>query len=368
MSCNWGGIEGHGLRCQPKPLPESPSQQLASQPTGAPAQDTDPTPTINELLGGACAGGPGASPGLRHLRPGFRKPTAKAWPPPIPASGGLPGLGWFAGCVAIASPLPSRPGIPVQSRPATHTRLRPSPLEASRSVPARARLDPQPIPPAMFRNGAMRAGGKAVPRPTPGLAWPRNQLSGRLPSSAQGLKAGVAFDPHQGMPTQRTDPLPEARTPQAPVGEHQHRRGLGNRWGQSVQQIQNGREPRSLLVSGQDVPGNGDGATSIEHAHYQGHHPITVESGVDSQSQLLSLPPGQQPTHQGGKTVGKYPAGWAQGEARVPAIIEPLPEVLAPRVPGTQGQQGGDHRVLAGATGQDGAVQPKSQAPAVVLA
>ena len=37
----------------------------------------------------------------------------------------------------------------------------------------------------------------------PGVAWPRNQLSGRLPSSAQGLKAGVAFDPH---------PLTEERT------------------------------------------------------------------------------------------------------------------------------------------------------------
>lgn len=82
--------------------------------------------------------------------------------------------------------------------------------------------------------------------------------------------------------------------------------------------------------------------------------------GINGQSQLVPSPPGQQPPEQGWETKLSFQLGMT-GRSLIPAIIKPLSEVLAQAVPPAHHQQGGDHRVLAGAVGQDSPLHPKGK-------
>ena len=165
MSCNWGGIGRPWLRCQPKPLPESPSQQVASQPTGAPAQDTDPTPTINELLGGRVQAARGQALGFGIFGPGSVSRHPKHGHRQYQPVAGYPV--WVGPLGVLPLPAHSLQGPESQFNPD------PQPIPGYAQVLWRQvgqyqpglGLIPQPIPPAMFRNGAMRAGGKRCPGP-----------------------------------------------------------------------------------------------------------------------------------------------------------------------------------------------------------
>ena len=171
------------LRCQPKPLPESPSQQLASQPTGAPAQDTDPTPTINELLGGRVQAARGQAPGFGIFGPGSVSRHPKHGHRQYQPVAGYPV--WVGPLGVLPLPAHSLQGPESQFNPD------PQPIPGYAQVLWRQVGQYQPglglilSPYHQQCSGTAQCGPAESGAPAhPGVAWPRNQLSGRLPSSA----------------------------------------------------------------------------------------------------------------------------------------------------------------------------------------
>ena len=121
-----------------------------------------------------------------------------------------------------------------------------------------------------------------------------------------------------------------------------------------------GIHPGAALGGLVDAPGHGDGATAVEDADDDGGGLITLESGVDGQSQSTGAPPGADPAQQGREAESYIQFGLA-GAGPVAAVVEPLPEILAEVVPAAPGREGGGDGVLTGAAGEDGPIDPQDQ-------
>ncbi len=209
------------------------------------------------------------------------------------------------------------------------------------------------------------AGALAVAEGLPGrdrvLPFTGHEAPGRPPRSGGRLEGHVAVVAHVGMPALTADGGPQIRALQAPVAEHAH--GHVRRHGrpQAVEQGAEVRHPGTGLATGPEAPGHGDGQTPVDDAHDQGHQRPALGRGVDGQRQLGALPPGQDPAQEGRETgprVQLHPAGGGP----VGPVMEPLPQVLARRVPAqTQAQQGSQHRVLATAAGHHRSPHPQGQ-------
>ena len=146
----------------------------------------------------------------------------------------------------------------------------------------------------------------------------------------------------------------------APVAEHDDSHFLGNGWGQFLEQFHRGVHPRAFLGGAADAPGYGDGATAVKNADDDGGSLIAFQRGIDGQGETFRTPPDEDPAEQWREAERYVQLGLA-GSGPVAAVIEPLPEVLAPAVPFAPGREGGGHRVLAGAAREDGPANPQRQ-------
>ena len=200
--------------------------------------------------------------------------------------------------------------------------------------------------------------GRAAP--DPGVARAGDQGTGHLSALTHRLEGDGVLGTQQGMPAQITDALPEPSTPQSPIRQDQDGHLRGERRPQLAQEAQDLRHPRSLLVRRHDVPGDRDGAASIEHADHQRDDLVAVEGRVDGEGDGRALPPGENPAHERHKAGDHVDLGLARGRL-IRAIVEPLPHGLTHGVDRPEDQQRGDDRVLAGAPGQDGPVDPECQ-------
>src|SRR4051794_5151941 len=195
--------------------------------------------------------------------------------------------------------------------------------------------------------------------PDPGLAGP-DQRPRRAALAAVGRDRGPPLDAEQRVPAEPADALPEARAPQAPVGQHRHRPARRHGRPQLAREAQDRPEPRAGHVARQDRPGDRDGAAAVEHAHHQRDHLLPVRGRVDRQRQLAPLPPAQHPAQQGRETTVDLDLRGAR-DGLVRPVQEPLPQPLAQGVVGRPRQERREHRRLAGAVRQHRAQHPQGQ-------
>jgi hypothetical protein len=276
-----------GLWFQPEALPKSALEQLARQPTASLAEDAGPTSMYPK--------------GVRR------------WPKQTPRRQSQVGGIFGSGTIGQYPEGGNRQHQPVAGYPlwiGTPGML-PLPAHSLESAEPQFNPDPQPIPTHSHiprrQVGQYQPGFLLVRAPDyqqgtttayfwlsesctlthPGIAGSRNQTGCRLPTASQGLKGSVAFDSHQGVPTQGCNPPPEAGTPQTSIGQYQHRHGLGNCWPQQLQQVHNRQYPRAFFIGRQDVPSHRNGVTPVEHTNHQSAYPVPVQSGVNGQAKWL---------------------------------------------------------------------------------
>ena len=214
---------------------------------------------------------------------------------------------------------------------------------------------------AAFGSGGAEGGAATDPR---GVGTGNEVLSGQ-PAASLGAEGDAFRIPHVGMPAPDHDRglalsaylLPQFRTGQAPVAQHDHGHFLWNRRGQFPQQFHYRVHPGAAL----DAPGHGNGATPVNHADDDGGGLVAFQSGVNRQGQPTGPPPGEHPPEQGRKAETHVQFGPA-GAGPVAAVVEPLPEILAEVVPSAPGRECGGHGVLAGAAGENGPTHPLDQA------
>ena len=135
-----------------------------------------------------------------------------------------------------------------------------------------------------------------------------------------------------------------------------------------------GNNPLSGLVAWQSPPGHWDGATSIDHTCHQAVGPVSLHCRVQRHRQLVRFPPFQhrpEPRSKARLHLQLPPAG----AGLVAPIVQPFPEILTQVIPlyphrkaATHHRKGGDHGVLATASGQDGPIHPKGESGELRLA
>ena len=103
------------------------------------------------------------------------------------------------------------------------------------------------------------------------------------------------------MPTLLSYLLPQLGAGDAPVAEHYYGLVVGNRWGKLPEQFHRGINPGAFLGGAVDAPGQGDGATAIDHADDDGGGPVALERGGDGQGETFGIPPGEHPASRGAK-------------------------------------------------------------------
>ena len=194
----------------------------------------------------------------------------------------------------------------------------------------------------------------------PPMARSWHQCAGGQTAAPKGLEGGIVLDPHERVPAQVTDAIPETGTPQSTIGQHQYRHALGDHRPQQCQEVHSRSYPRAGPITRQDMPCDWDGATAVEHADYHSAQPVTMGGRVNGQSQLIPTPPAQQPPKQRCKAKLYLQLGPAR-RGLIPTIVKPLSQILSQGLPSANSQQDGDHRVLAGAAGQDCPVHPKGK-------
>ena len=186
-------------------------------------------------------------------------------------------------------------------------------------------------------------------------------MLGGQPAASLGAEGDAFWIPHVGMPALSAYLLPQFRTGQAPVAEHDHGHFLGNRRGQFPQQFHYRVHPGAALGDAVDAPGHGNGATPVDHADDDGGGLVAFERGINGQGQATGTPPGKDPAEQRRKAETHVQFGLA-GAGPVATVVEPLPEILAQAVPVAPGGEGRRHGVLAGAASENGPADPQGQA------
>ena len=185
-------------------------------------------------------------------------------------------------------------------------------------------------------------------------------LGGQSPATL-GTEGDVFRVSDVGMPALRSDLTPQFGTGQAPVAQHYDGHLSRHCWRQGLQQLHCRVHPAPGTLGGQDAPGHGNGAASVEHADHDGGSVIPLQCRVNGQSQAVATPPGQHPFQQRGEAeahVQFRPAGTRP----VAAVVEPFPQVLAQAVPTAPGRERGGNGALAGAASEDGPANPQRQA------
>ena len=195
----------------------------------------------------------------------------------------------------------------------------------------------------------------------PCMSRPWYKSAGWHATASYRLKHRIAPDAHHRMPSLGTNLLPEPWRPQSSVGHHKHTHVFWDRRLKALKQARDGTYPGASCVGRQYMPSYRDGASSVQHTHHQGSEPIRMQGGIYSQSQLVCLPPGQQLSSQRGKTEADFQLSVA-GTGTLRAIIKPFSQSLAHRVPKTQTQKGSGNSVLAGASSDDGPIDPQHKA------
>ena len=104
------------------------------------------------------------------------------------------------------------------------------------------------------------------PAPDPPGTRSGNEGARRQPPAALGAEGDVFRIPDVGMPALSAYLVPQFRTGQAPVAQHNHSNLFRHRRGQCLQQFHCRVHPGTWLVGAQDAPGHGNGATPVDHA------------------------------------------------------------------------------------------------------
>ena len=209
---------------------------------------------------------------------------------------------------------------------------------------------------AAFCGGGAEGGAAADPS---GIGT-GNEGAGGKPAAAVGAEGDVFRIPHVGMPALNAYLLPQFRTGQAPVAQHDHGHFLRDRRSQFPQQFHYRVHPGPALGGVVDAPSHGNGAAPVDHADDDGGGVVPLQRGVHRQGQPVGMPPGKDPAKQGRKTETHVQFGLA-GARPVATVVEPFPQALAQVVPVSLGGEGGGHGVLAGAARQDSPADPQDQ-------
>ena len=154
--------------------------------------------------------------------------------------------------------------------------------------------------------------------------------------------------------------LPQFRTGQAPVAQHNHAHVLRHRRGQFPQQFHYRVHPGPRFVGAQDAPGHGNRATAVDHADDDGGGIRSFQRRVNRQCQPTGTPPHKDPPEQRREAEAHVQFGLA-GPGPVASVVQPLPEILAEVVPSAPGREGRRHGVLAGAASENSPADPQDQ-------
>ena len=202
-----------------------------------------------------------------------------------------------------------------------------------------------------------------MPRPAPALPGLPAQLlqpdKARLPERAE---LAALIDAQERVPAQAHDASEQPARVQATVGQHQHRPVGRQGWAQQAQHPQPLAPPGALVASGQDGPGDRDGAAAIHHTDDQGDKAVAQAGRIDGQGELGALPqahdPAQQRHEAGGHIEGRARAPRFVGSVEAP-LVQALLDV-GDLVIEQQGQKGG-HGTASAAAGQGDAIAPPGQ-------
>ncbi len=200
------------------------------------------------------------------------------------------------------------------------------------------------------------AGGKRRAAPTPALPALPTQLAqpGKLGLAGRAELAAL-IDAQERMPPQAHDAPKQPAGVQPAVGQHQDGPVRRDRRAQVAQHTQPLAAPRPFLASGQDGPGDGDGAAAIDDADGQDHEAVAQAGRVDRERQLRDGPQAHDPGKQRNKTGGDI-EGLALGAGFVRSVEAPLVQALLERghlLVAEQGQKGGDRAATTAASEGD---------------
>ena len=193
-----------------------------------------------------------------------------------------------------------------------------------------------------------------------GVSGTGRQHASRKTSSSVRTKHRVDGLANIRMPSQRDYLIPQTPTPQPPIAHHHNHHLLRNRLRNCPQHIRYRTYPPAGSIGRQNVPGNRNRATTIDHAYHQRVYPVSLHRRVYGQRQSVRLPKGHNPSHQRCETPTHIQLCQA-GIGTVCSIIKPLSEVLTHGVEAGHERQSHSNRALTSTACQYSAAHPQGQ-------
>jgi hypothetical protein len=106
---------------------------------------------------------------------------------------------------------------------------------------------------------------------------------------------------HEGMPSQSSDTMEQVSGEKPTISKSNDCHVVGDTWFEQLEHAEPMLIPCSFGVPFENLPRHRDSASSVEHTYCQNSESIREGSGIQSQSNLLSLPQAYDPFQDEGK-------------------------------------------------------------------